>query len=113
MQANPSIGSVSAQFESVIDQVHQRLREVEDPDFGDDAVDVRGDTVEERKRRVADVFTGLESGESFVMLSDRDPSPVEGYLADLLDEPDPEGVFDTFQVHRHGPDTWVLETEHP
>ncbi len=113
LQANPTIGEVSDQFAPVIDQIHQRLQDIEDPDFGEDAVDVRGDTVEERKRRVANAFTALDHGESFVMVSDRDPSPVEGYLAELLDEPDSENVFETFQVHRHGPDTWVLETEHP
>ncbi|MEF8772080.1 P-loop NTPase [Halodesulfurarchaeum sp.] len=113
LQTMPSIGSVSPRFEPVIDQVRERLRAVEVPDFPDEALDVRGDTVEERKRRVATVFTALESGEPFVMLSDRDPSPVKGYLVELLDERDTEAVFDTFQVYRHGPDTWVLETEHP
>lgn len=112
-QANPSIGSVSESFRPVIEQVNERLRAFENPHFPDNALDVRGNSVEERKGRVTEAFTNLESGEVFVMLSDRDPSPVEGYLAELLDEPDAEEIFDIFQVHRHGPDTWVLETEHP
>lgn len=112
-QAPPSIGSVTDGFRPVIERMSERLKAIENPHFPDEALDVRGNSVAERKRRVAETFTNLESGDAFVMVSDRNPSPVEGYLADVIDEPDAEGVFDTFQVQRHGPDTWILETEHP
>ena len=112
-QTSPTPGSVPATFEPVIDRVRDRLDEVDDPVLPDDALDVRGAPVEERKERVAEAFRSLESGEPFVMFSDRDPSPVEGYLIDLLDVDGSEEVFDTFRVHKRTPDTWVLETEHP
>jgi ATP-binding protein involved in chromosome partitioning len=112
-QTNLTPGSVPASFEPVIPRVRDRLEEADTPMVPDDALDVRGATVEERKERVATAFTSLESGDPFVMLSDRDPSPVEGYLIDLLDVDGSEEVFDTFRVHKRTPDTWVLETVHP
>jgi hypothetical protein len=44
-------------------------------------------------------------------LSNRDPSPVEGYWTDLADVEDGEAAFDTFQAHRYNPETSVQETE--
>jgi ATP-binding protein involved in chromosome partitioning len=45
------------------------------------------------------------------VVSDRDPSPVRNYLADLAGVPVAD--FPECDVRRATPDAWVLETTHP
>jgi ATP-binding protein involved in chromosome partitioning len=76
-----------------------------------DALDIRGLAPKARRERVREAFTGLDSGESFKLVSDRDPSPVREYLATLTDvEP---GEIGPFEVESSTPETWLLTTEHP
>ncbi|MEF8974304.1 MAG: P-loop NTPase [Haloarcula sp.] len=74
-------------------------------------VDIRGLPPQERKDRVRERFTALEGGESFVLVSDRDPTPVGQFLGRLADAP--RAAFDPFEVRRETPEAWVLETEKP
>ena len=49
--------------------------------------------------------------EEFVVVNDHDPSPLARMLAGEFDGRSAEAVFETFGVHRRGPDEWVLEVE--
>ncbi|MFB6082266.1 MAG: P-loop NTPase [Halanaeroarchaeum sp.] len=115
-QGHPTPGHVPEEFAPIVRRVRERLDEIWNPDLPDDALDIRGTSGEERQRMVEEAFTALDAGDRFVMLSDRDPSPVSAFLADLVDgasAEDPDAVFDEFRVRKHNPDTWVLETVHP
>ncbi|MFC7020679.1 MULTISPECIES: P-loop NTPase [Haloarcula] len=76
-----------------------------------DAVDIRGQPPGERKDRVRERFETLDSGDRFVLVSDRDPSPVGPFLGRLAAAP--RSAFDPFEVRRATPDDWVLETVKP
>ncbi|MFW5919534.1 MAG: DUF2249 domain-containing protein [Halanaeroarchaeum sp.] len=77
----------------------------------EDTVNLRGLPAEARRETVRARFTELESGERFRVASDRDPTPIRGYLATLADV-EPEAI-EPFEVTRETPDAWVLTTEHP
>jgi ATP-binding protein involved in chromosome partitioning len=79
-----------------------------DPPEG--TIDIRGTPAAERRERVRRAFTLLAPGEPFHLLSDRDPSPVVAFLAELADEP--TAAFDV-TVERRTPDDWLLSTTKP
>ncbi|WP_394338784.1 DUF2249 domain-containing protein [Haloplanus rubicundus] len=79
-------------------------------DAPDDAVDIRGLQPEKRKARVRERFEALDSGQEFVLISDRDPTPVGSFLSRLAETP--RSAFDV-EVRRATPDAWVLETTKP
>jgi ATP-binding protein involved in chromosome partitioning len=56
-------------------------------------------------------FIAIESGEAFVLVSDRDPTPVGAFPGRLAEAP--REAFDPFTVRRVTPDDWVLETVRP
>jgi len=71
-------------------------------------VDIRGLPPQERKDRVRERFDALDSDAEFVLVSDRDPTPVASFLSRLAGTP--REAFDV-EVRRETPDSWVLETE--
>jgi ATP-binding protein involved in chromosome partitioning len=79
-----------------------------DPPAG--TIDIRGTPAAERHERVRRAFASLAPGEPFYLLSDRDPSPVVEFLADLTDES--TAAFDV-TVERRTPDDWLLSTTKP
>jgi len=83
-----------------------RLEEIWEVDVPETAVDLRDVPPEERRERVAEAFRSLEPDERFHVVSDRDPTPLRGYLSELLDEGSGEGV-DSFEVKRQNPETWL------
>lgn len=72
--------------------------------------DIRRTPATERREQVRRAFDSLASGEPFHLLSDRDPSPVVDFLADLADES--TAAFDV-AVERRTPDDWLLSTTKP
>jgi ATP-binding protein involved in chromosome partitioning len=79
-------------------------------DVPDDAVDIRGDAPETRRERVRSGFTSLDSGATFTLVSDRDPTPVREFLARLADCR-PADV--DAEVERRTPADWVLTATRP
>nr|WP_255355558.1 DUF2249 domain-containing protein [Haloarcula sp. CBA1115] len=77
----------------------------------DPTADIRGLPPQERKDLVREQFTALDSDESFVLVSDRDPTPVGQFLGRLAEAP--REAFDPFEVRRATPSDWVLETVKP
>ncbi|KAA9397974.1 DUF2249 domain-containing protein [Haloarcula sp. CBA1130] len=77
----------------------------------DPTADIRELPPQERKDVVRERFTALDSGESFVLVSDRDPTPVGQFLGRLAEAP--REAFDPFEVRRETPEAWVLETVKP
>jgi len=106
--APDSVPSVASDLGDLVVDALDTAGEVVVPDH---AVDIRGLPPEERKTRVRDRFTGLDSGEPFVLVSDRDPTPVGAFLGRIADAP--RESFDKFEVRRATPDDWVLETARP
>lgn len=110
LQATPTPGDPPDAFDALADTVLERLEEVALLDVPADAVDVRGLPPEARYEAVREPFESIEPGERFVLRSDRDPTPVREYLAELAGRtPD---AFD-ITVEQHGPDDWIFETTHP
>nr|WP_241768030.1 DUF2249 domain-containing protein [Haloferax sp. ATB1] len=72
---------------------------------------MRGDPPERRKERVAERFTALASGETFALVSDRDPTPVRRFLGGLTDRAPAE--IDGFSVERRTPNDWLLTATKP
>ncbi|WP_135853922.1 P-loop NTPase [Halorussus salinus] len=75
----------------------------------DSALDVRGLPPRIRHEQVGEEFAALDPGEEFYVVNDHDPSPLAQMLAGEHTDESPEGAFDTCEVHRRGPDEWVLE----
>jgi ATP-binding protein involved in chromosome partitioning len=77
----------------------------------DSALDVRGLPPRIRHEQVGEEFAALDPGEEFYVVNDHDPSPLAQMLAGEHADGDesPEEAFDTCEVHRRGPDEWVLE----
>ena len=113
MQTAPRPGAPVAGFESIVDGVRERLDEVWNPAIPEEALDLRDVPGERRRAAVREAFGGLESGDPFVVVSDRDPSPMYEFLAELAGVDDPDEAFETFRVRKHNPETWLLETVRP
>ncbi|WP_424018399.1 P-loop NTPase [Halorientalis pallida] len=88
--------------------VGDRIEEIWTVEVPENAVDLRGVPPEERRDRVRDAFEGIEPGERFEVVSDRNPGPVREFLEEQLD-----GELATFQVKRQNPETWRCRTEKP
>ena len=95
---------MSASARTLAVGVRDRIDEVWTVDVPERAVDLRGVPSEDRHERVREGFAALEPGETFSLVSDRDPSPVVEYLDDL----DDEGTLESVEVKRQNPETWLL-----
>jgi ATP-binding protein involved in chromosome partitioning len=101
-------GDVPDPFASMADAVDERLATLWDLSVPDGAVDLRDAPLNRRHEAAEDAFTDPSPGDEFVLVSDRDPSPVRSFLADLAGDDDPEEAFDEFEVERATPEAWVL-----
>jgi ATP-binding protein involved in chromosome partitioning len=110
LQGTPAPGSVPGTVADLGDAVESALDTAGEVTV-DPTVDIRSLPPQERKDRVRERFTALDSGESFVLVSDRDPTPVGQFLGRLAEAP--REAFDPFEVRRETPDAWVLETVKP
>jgi len=100
----PTPDGVSAHARTLASAVQRRLEEVWSVDVPDSAVDLRDVSPGERHDRVRAGFERLDPGETFYVVSDRDPTPVREFLLDLTDgEP-----LASFEVKRQNPETWVM-----
>lgn len=75
-----------------------------------DALDLRGMNAENRYDAIENQFSEMESGEPMYVISDRDPSPLQSHLVDLIG-----GVeeLDKFAVKQQNPETWLVRTVRP
>jgi ATP-binding protein involved in chromosome partitioning len=105
----PSLDALPDAAVDLAEAVDERYDAVWNPDLPDDAVDIRGLDADERRERVSEHFEALASGEECFVVSDRDPTPVQGFLADLV------GVdaLPSFQVKRQNPETWLARATRP
>jgi ATP-binding protein involved in chromosome partitioning len=111
LQRRPAPGEVPDAVSALADSVDARLTEIWDVTVPEDGVDIRGLDSEARRERVREAFEPLEPGEAFALVSDRDPTPVRGFLADLAGvEP---SAFERFAVRKQNPETWHLRTVRP
>jgi ATP-binding protein involved in chromosome partitioning len=90
--------------------VQSRIDEIWTVNVPDGAVDLRGVPSEDRHERVRRGFEEVDSGETFHLVSDRDPTAVREFLLDIVDDHDSLGRF---EVKRQNPETWLLRTVHP
>jgi ATP-binding protein involved in chromosome partitioning len=104
-------GDPPAGFADLADDVLDRVRTAWDADVPADAVDLRDVPPDQRRDRVRAAFEDVSPGEEFALVSDRDPSPVREFLADLAGT-EPED-FPSWSIERATPETWLLRTEHP
>ena len=111
LQGTPVPGDVPEPIADLADDVAAAIETAGEVDVPDHAVDIRGLGPEARKDRVRERFTAIEGGEPFVLVSDRDPTPVGNFLGRLAEAP--REAFDPFAVRRATPDDWVLETVRP
>jgi ATP-binding protein involved in chromosome partitioning len=111
LQRSAAPGEVPSEMRRLGEDVLERVESVWTADVPEDAVDLRDVPPDHRHEAVREAFEPLAPGESFALVSDRDPSPVRTFLADLADA-SPE-AFDRFEVERATPETWVLETVYP
>jgi ATP-binding protein involved in chromosome partitioning len=113
LQDTPVPGAVPSAFEALARAVDEALASawsVELPD-GDPVVDLRGRSPDERRDLVEAAFAGLDPGGRLWLVSDRDPTPVRGFLAELVDCR-PADVA-PFEVERRTPDDWVARVGRP
>jgi ATP-binding protein involved in chromosome partitioning len=107
----PTAEGVTEHARRLASAVRERYDEIWSVDVPEGAVDLRGTAPEERHRLVEERFGALESGETFRLVSDRDPSPVREYLLELVDgDADSLG---SVEVRRQNPGTWHLRTVRP
>jgi ATP-binding protein involved in chromosome partitioning len=111
LQARPVPGDPLPGFGDLAGAVSDALDSAGTVDVPEDAVDLRGHPPDERRERVATAFEALDAGEELVLVSDRDPTPVRGFLADLADVHPAE--LDGFAVERRTPDDWVARATRP
>jgi len=110
LQGTPAPGDVPVAVADLGERVRAALAEAGTVDAPADAVDIRGRPPDERKERVRERFESLDVGAEFVLVSDRDPTPVGNFLSRLAERPRDD--FD-IEVRRETPDDWVLETVKP
>ncbi|GAB6861375.1 P-loop NTPase [Haloplanus litoreus] len=106
LQGRPEPGDVPAVVADLGERTRTALDAAGEVDVPDDAVDIRGAAPQARKERVRDRFASLDAGERFVLVSDRDPTPVGEFLSRVAGEP--RESFDV-EVRRATPTDWVLE----
>ncbi|AUG47594.1 ATP-binding protein [Haloarcula taiwanensis] len=110
LQETPVPGDVPSAVSDLGDAVESALDTAGEVGV-EPTADIRGLPPQERKDLVREQFTALDSGESFVLVSDRDPTPVGQFLGRLAEAP--REAFDPFEVRRETPSDWVLETVKP
>jgi ATP-binding protein involved in chromosome partitioning len=88
--------------------VDERFEEIWSVDVPDGAVDLRGVPPDERHGRVDDGVRALDDGETFHILSDRDPTPAGEYLEELVESEPSIEPFERVEVRRQNPETWLL-----
>ncbi|RLM33734.1 MULTISPECIES: P-loop NTPase [unclassified Haloarcula] len=110
LQETPVPGDVPSAVSDLGDAVESALDTAGEVGV-EPTADIRGLPPQERKDLVREQFTALDSGESFVLVSDRDPTPVGQFLGRLAEAP--REAFDPFEVRRATPSDWVLETVKP
>ena len=111
LQGTPAPGAVPdpvTELGAAVTEAAQTAGELTVPDH---AVDIRGLPPQKRKDAVRERFSSLDSGEVFILVSDRDPTPVGAFLGRLASAPRTDS--DRFEVRRVTPDDWVLETVRP
>jgi ATP-binding protein involved in chromosome partitioning len=110
LQDRPAPGTVPDAAVGLVDAVDSAVENAWDVDAPEGAVDIRANPPGERREQVRKAFTALGSGDPFHLVSDRDPTPVVEFLADLS-----TGSTDAFDVdvERRTPDDWVLTTTRP
>lgn len=113
VQGTPRPGAVPDPLRTLGEDVHERVTDIWAADVPEEAVDLRGVDAEARHKRVRAGFEARSSGESFALVSDRDPTPVRSFLASLSDDVEDPGDLEPFAVERLNPEIWVLETERP
>jgi len=111
LQDRPVPGESPAGFDELAARIDAQLDALGSYTPPSDAVDIRGLPAETRRQRVREEFEAIDSGESFRLVSDRDPSPVREFLAGLADVS--QSDLAPFDVERKTPDTWELETVRP
>jgi ATP-binding protein involved in chromosome partitioning len=111
LQRRPAPGEVPDAVSALAEGVDDRLTEIWDVTVPEGGVDIRGLDSETRRERVREAFEGLAPGEAFALVSDRDPTPVRGFLADVAGV-DPS-AFERFSVRQQNPETWHLRTVRP
>ncbi|MEF8861504.1 MAG: P-loop NTPase [Haloarculaceae archaeon] len=111
MQRRPAPGDVPDSVSTLADRVDARLTEIWDVRVPEEGIDIRGLDPEARRERVREAFEGLDPGEPFALVSDRDPAPVRAFLADVAGV-DPS-AFERFAVRKQNPETWCLRTVRP
>jgi ATP-binding protein involved in chromosome partitioning len=111
LQGTPEPGTVPDPIVSLADAVAEAAETAGEVDVPEGAVDIRGLAPQERKGRVRERFDDLGAGEAFVLVSDRDPTPVGPFLGQLADAP--REAFDPFEIRRATPEAWVLRTVKP
>jgi len=111
LQGSPTPGDPPAAFTELGSEVTDRIESAWEPDVPADAIDLRSVPPDGRRDRVREAVAARTPGDDLVLVSDRDPTPVRSFLADLADV-DPE-VVAPFEVERATPETWVARTERP
>jgi ATP-binding protein involved in chromosome partitioning len=110
MQASPAPDRLPDHARRLGEAVDERFEAVWAIDVPADAVDIRGLTSEDRYDVVEAAWTDTRSGDSFYLVSDRDPTPVRNFLQELSGG---EDGLEAFEVKRPNPDTWFLRTVRP
>jgi ATP-binding protein involved in chromosome partitioning len=111
MQRRPAPGETPDAVSELGDRVDARLAEIWDVTVPEGGIDIRGLGAEVRRERVREAFERLDPGEAFALVSDRDPTPVRAFLADVAGV-DPS-AFERFDVRQQNPETWHLRTVRP
>ena len=110
LQRTPTPGAAPDPVGPLADAVRDAADAPWAVDAPDGTVDIRDAPAAERRERVREAFRGRDPDEPFRLLSDRDPSPVVEFLADLAGEP--AAAFET-RVDRRTPEDWLLTTDPP
>ena len=113
VQGTPRPGELTEQMQGLGEDTYDRVEEIWTADLPADAVDLRGVPAEDRHDRVRDALVATESGESFELVSDRDPAPVRSFIASVSENASDPGDVTPFDVERATPETWVLRTVRP
>ncbi|WP_336037269.1 P-loop NTPase [Halobacterium yunchengense] len=105
MQGAPAPGDVPGHASDLAAAVRDRLDAIWNVDVPEGAVDLRGLPAEQRREAVRTGVEGLDAEEPFYLVSDRDPTPVRDYLAEVHGG---ESPFERFEVRRANPETWLF-----
>jgi ATP-binding protein involved in chromosome partitioning len=111
MQETPSPTNVPEHATQLSRAVDERYEETWSVEIPDGAVDIRGLSSEDRYDRVEAGWADTASGDSFYLVSDRDPTPVRNYITEISDVDSSQ--LEGFEVKQPNPETWLLRTVRP